>query len=70
MPGNTMRHSSSRRLAASANDRRSSTLDAIGSENCKHLTVADRFAEAPLKGERGGWDLIKTVVKDTIREVL
>jgi hypothetical protein len=33
------------------------------------IAQAAHLAEA-LKGERGGWDLSKTVVKDTIREVL
>jgi pyruvate dehydrogenase (quinone) len=29
-----------------------------------------KFAEALLKGERGGWDIFKTVVEDKVREVI
>jgi pyruvate dehydrogenase (quinone) len=37
-----------------------------------HITTkqAWRFAESLAKGERGGWEIFKTVAKDKIREVI
>ena len=35
-----------------------------------NMTQALRFAEALVRGERDAWEIIKTVVKDKVREVI
>ena len=37
-----------------------------------HATLKQslKFAESLIRGQRGGWDIFKTVLKDKIREVV
>ncbi len=42
----------------------------VGRSNIRRTKQAWHFAESLLKGERGGWDIFKTVARDTIRKVI